>query len=148
MEEADQILLLTLGRAGCAVPEGVTTVAEVVEGDALVPMCASCLIAINPNDAAPPPTRLPPEMSGRFRVGTDLATRLHGLGYTRELGFHQFLYPSEPDTRAILKFLLDKMPKAADADKAAAYAGQQGGARGQADTAADRAAAAVAASLR
>jgi hypothetical protein len=36
MDEADQILLLTLGRAGCAVPDGVTTVAEVVEGDALV----------------------------------------------------------------------------------------------------------------
>jgi hypothetical protein len=93
----------------------------------------------------PPPVRLPPEMSGRFRVGTDLAGRLHALGYTRELGFHQFLYPSEPDTRALLKFLLDKMPKAPDADTAA----QDDGVRGRAaDTAAERAAAAVAAALR
>ena len=88
-------------------------------------------------------------MSGRFRVGTDLATRLHRLGYTRELGFHQFLYPSEPDTRAILKFLLDKMPKAADADNAAySGGGKDDGARGRLDTATERAAAAVAASLR
>ena len=101
MEEADQILLLTLGRLGCTIPEGITSVADVVENDALVPICSSCLRVIQPDDAVPPPLCLPPEMSGRFRVGTELAARLQACGYSRELGFHQFLYPAEQDTRAI-----------------------------------------------
>ena len=110
-----------------------------------------------PADPAPPPAALPPETSGRFRCGTDLAARLLALGYSRELGFHQFLYPGEHDTRAILKFLLDKMPpKAQDATGAGGAEGPggvnggggSGGARGRPATAAERAAVAVGAALR
>jgi hypothetical protein len=48
MEEADAILLLTLSRAGCAVPDRVTSVSQVLEEDALVRIAASCLRAIHP----------------------------------------------------------------------------------------------------
>ena len=149
MEEADQILLLTLARAGCAAADGLRTLAEVTsDGDVLVAMCAACLKAIAPADPTPAPTKLPAEMSGRFRVGTDLASKLRALGYTRELGFDQFLYPNEADTRAMLKFLLDKMPKAAD-EAADVTSGAEGGrTRGRSLSAAERAEAAVAAAFR
>ena len=147
MEEADQILLLTLGRLGCTIPEGITSVADVVENDALVPICSSCLRVIQPDDAVPPPLCLPPEMSGRFRVGTELAARLQACGYSRELGFHQFLYPAEQDTRAILKFLVDRMPKTLEVDKTSSSGNEQNG-RGRLVNASERAASGVGDSLR
>ncbi len=83
-----------------------------VDCDLFVRCCARCLHAIAPDDAAAVPDRLPADMSGRFRVGTDLAVRIQRLGYRGDLGFHQLLYPNEADVRRALTFLLDKVPKA------------------------------------
>jgi hypothetical protein len=48
------------------------------------------------------PTTLPGGMSARFRVGTSLAAACKDLGYGRELGYNNFLYPNENDVRSLL----------------------------------------------
>ncbi|KAG8570443.1 hypothetical protein GDO81_011274 [Engystomops pustulosus] len=50
-------------------------------------------------------------MSARFRIGTSLAQACQDLGYTGEVGYQTFLYSSEPDIRALLIFLAEKLPR-------------------------------------
>jgi hypothetical protein len=57
------------------------------------------------------PTALPAGMSARFRVGTSLAAAVKTLGYSAELGYNNFLYPNENDARALLMWLVDRLPK-------------------------------------
>ena len=80
-------------------------------------------------------------MSGRFAVGTALASRIAALGYRGDIGFHQLLYPTEADVRAILAFLLDRLPRATASDAAPTRAVD-------ADSGASRAREAIAALLR
>ena len=118
MDDADAILLLGLRDAlgGAVLPDGVSSAKE-VDADLLVAVCSACLRAIAP-EQPPPPERLPPDMAGRFRVGTDLAGRIKQLGYRGDLGFHQLLYPNETEVRRVLVFLLDTLPKATPAVEA------------------------------
>lgn len=123
MEEADQLLLLGVRDAlGDAWPAHVTSARE-VDGDVLCAAAAECVRLAAPEEP-PPPARLPQDVGGRFRVGTELAARVKRLGYRAELGFHQLLYPNEKDTRRLLAFLLDKVPKAAPAPVASRPAGR------------------------
>ena len=113
-EEADQILFLGLRDVLGAddLPADLAASRD-VGCDLFVRCCARCLRAIAPaDDDAAVPDRLPADMSGRFRVGTELAVRIQRLGYRGDLGFHQLLYPNEADVRRVLTFLLDKVPKA------------------------------------
>ena len=112
MEEADQILLISLRQVlGPEHLEGCESAADVSCG-LLVRACSRCLAAIAP-EAPVLPEALPPDMSGRFKLGTELAGRIQGLGFRGSIGFHQLLYPSEADARAVLVFLLDLLPKGA-----------------------------------
>jgi len=62
-------------------------------------------------------TRLPKEMSARYRICTNLAASCQQYGYRGELGYHQFLYPSEADTRKLLMWLIEALPKAEKKDE-------------------------------
>lgn len=55
------------------------------------------------------PDILPKEMSGCFRICTALANIIKETGYKKELGFDQFLYPKERDTRDLLGYLIEKI---------------------------------------
>ena len=59
----------------------------------------------------------------RFRVCTSLASAITSLGFAGELGFNHFLYPSEAETRRLLLFLVDQMPKGGGEGEGAAGAG-------------------------
>ena len=61
--------------------------------------------------------RLPKEMSARYRICTNLAASCQQYGYRGELGYHQFLYPSEADTRKLLMWLIEALPKAEKKDE-------------------------------
>jgi hypothetical protein len=112
MEDADAILVLGLRDVlGADLPASVTASRD-FDCDVFVKCVGRCLRAIAPDDAASVADRLPADMSGRFRVGTDLAGRVQRLGYRGDVGFHQLLYPNEADVRRMLTFLLDKVPKA------------------------------------
>jgi hypothetical protein len=60
---------------------------------------------------------LPPDMSSKFRVCTELAEAVKKAGYREEIGFHQFLYPAEKSSRELIAFLLDRLPQAMRGDQ-------------------------------
>lgn len=55
------------------------------------------------------PDNLPKEMGVCFRTCTSLANIIKETGYKKELGFDQFLYPKERDTRDLIGYLLEKV---------------------------------------
>lgn len=79
--------------------------------ESLVEGCAKCLNTINGDDKLP--TKLPGAMSARFRVGTELANAMKALGYGTDVGYNTFLYSNENDSRQILMWLIERLPKEA-----------------------------------
>eukprot|EP00854_Cymbomonas_tetramitiformis_P025688 gene25688-31414_t len=111
MEEADEILLLSLRSAGCEIPAETTL--HDFSPELLVGCCSFCLQVICPTEKFA--TKLPEDPSGRFRVCNVLAAALQRLNYQGELSFHQFLYPNIQDSRKLLAYLLDQLPRTAAA---------------------------------
>ncbi len=60
---------------------------------------------------------LPAAKAGRFRVATGAAQIIKEMGFNDEIGYNNFLYPSEVDTRKLLSFLIDKVPKVDKSDE-------------------------------
>jgi hypothetical protein len=109
MEEVDSIIILSLRQNACLSNEGLSSL-DAISSPELVFATSHALSLIDPKLGALPDA-LPAEMSGRFRVGQKLAQTLQSKGYREEVGYHQFLYPSIHDTRRILRFLVDLLPK-------------------------------------
>jgi len=111
MSETDDILLAALRSIG--VDSDATSVGQ-FESATVVSACSRCLNAIN--EAAGEDGRfaekLPGNPGARFRLCTGLAEAVNAMGFSPELGFNNFLYPSESETRKLLLFLVDSMPKA------------------------------------
>jgi len=111
-EEADGILVLTLQQIGCPLPEEVTSISDFAT-EVLVRAVSHCLHVIGDESAADYSKMvLPKEMSARFRVCTQLADTVKKLGFKQEIGFHQFLYPSDKSSRDLFAFLLERLPQA------------------------------------
>ncbi|XP_053329418.1 coiled-coil domain-containing protein 22 [Spea bombifrons] len=110
MEEVDRILIHTLRTCGTEVPEDVQSVRQ-FNTELIVEAVVRCLRVINPSVGASLSHTLPPGMSARFRIGTSLAQACQDLGYSGEIGYQTFLYSSEPDIRALLIFLAEKLPR-------------------------------------
>ena len=112
MAETDDILLAALRQTGVDIPEGVTSVAQ-LDSATVVASTARCLNTINEaqGEEASYKETLPGNAGASFRLCTTLAEAVAALGFKAELGFNNFLYPSERETRAMLLFLVDAMPK-------------------------------------
>ncbi|XP_071980326.1 coiled-coil domain-containing protein 22 [Engystomops pustulosus] len=110
MEEVDRILIHSLRTCGTEIPEDVQSVRQ-FNTELIVEAVVQCLRVINPSLGANLSHVLPPGMSARFRIGTSLAQACQDLGYTGEVGYQTFLYSSEPDIRALLIFLAEKLPR-------------------------------------
>lgn len=121
MEEADRILIHSLRQAGTAVPPDVQTL-RAFTTELVVEAVVRCLRVINPAVGSGLSPLLPLAMSARFRLAMSLAQACMDLGYPLELGYQNFLYPSEPDLRDLLLFLAERLPTDAseDADQPAA----------------------------
>eukprot|EP00045_Choanoeca_perplexa_P008979 m.84939 g.84939 ORF g.84939 m.84939 type:complete len:88 (+) comp14700_c0_seq16:112-375(+) len=79
MEEVDKIILLNLRQLGGEVSDEVSSVGDLgTEG--FVEGCARCINAINQDDALP--LSLPPGMSARFKVGTEIANACQVPNYS------------------------------------------------------------------
>ncbi|XP_036030996.1 coiled-coil domain-containing protein 22 [Onychomys torridus] len=115
MEEADRILIHSLRQAGTAVPPEVQTL-RAFTTELVVEAVVRCLRVINPDVASGLSHLLPPAMSARFRLAMNLAQACMDLGYPLELGYQNFLYPSEPDLRDLLLFLAERLPTDASED--------------------------------
>ncbi|KAG9477804.1 hypothetical protein GDO78_013011 [Eleutherodactylus coqui] len=110
MEEVDRILIHSLRTCGTEVPEEVQSLRQ-FNTELIVEAVVRCLRVINPSAGSNLSHILPPGMSARFRIGTSLAQACQDLGYTGEVGYQTFLYSSEPDIRALLIFLAEKLPR-------------------------------------
>ncbi|CAH2316149.1 coiled-coil domain-containing 22 [Pelobates cultripes] len=115
MEEVDRILIHSLRTCGTDVPEDVQSVRQ-FNTELIVEAVVRCLRVINPSIGASLSHTLPPGMSARFRIGTSLAQACQDLGYSGEIGYQTFLYSSEPDIRALLIFLAEKLPRDSQED--------------------------------
>ncbi|CAH6780436.1 coiled-coil domain-containing protein 22 [Phodopus roborovskii] len=115
MEEADRILIHSLRQAGTAVPPEVQTL-RAFSTELVVEAVVRCLRVINPTVGSGLSHLLPPAMSARFRLAMSLAQACMDLGYPLELGYQNFLYPSEPDLRDLLLFLAERLPTDASED--------------------------------
>ncbi|XP_008840822.1 coiled-coil domain-containing protein 22 [Nannospalax galili] len=120
MEEADRILIHSLRQAGTAIPPDVQTL-KAFTTELVVEAVVRCLHVISPAVGSGLSPLLPPAMSARFRLAMSLAQACMDLGYPMELGYQNFLYPSEPDLRDLLLFLAERLPTDAteDADQPA-----------------------------
>uniref|UniRef100_A0A8C0WZ75 Coiled-coil domain-containing protein 22 n=1 Tax=Castor canadensis TaxID=51338 RepID=A0A8C0WZ75_CASCN len=115
MEEADRILIHSLRQAGTAVPPDVQNL-RAFTTELVVEAVVRCLRVINPAVGSGLSPLLPPAMSARFRLAMSLAQACMDLGYPLELGYQNFLYPSEPDLRDLLLFLAERLPTDASED--------------------------------
>uniref|UniRef100_A0A9L0INR9 Coiled-coil domain-containing protein 22 n=1 Tax=Equus asinus TaxID=9793 RepID=A0A9L0INR9_EQUAS len=115
MEEADRILIHSLRQAGTAVPPDVQTL-RAFTTELVVEAVVRCLRVINPAVGSGLSPLLPLAMSARFRLAMSLAQACMDLGYPLELGYQNFLYPSEPDLRDLLLFLAERLPTDASED--------------------------------
>uniref|UniRef100_A0A8V5GR30 Coiled-coil domain-containing protein 22 n=1 Tax=Melopsittacus undulatus TaxID=13146 RepID=A0A8V5GR30_MELUD len=110
MEEVDRILIHSLRPAGTAVPPEVQSVRDLTP-ELVVEASVRCLRAVNPTLGAPLSPLLPPGISARFRLASDLAAACQELGFGGDVGYQTFLYSSEHDTRRLLLFLVEKLPR-------------------------------------
>eukprot|EP01027_Heterolobosea_sp_BB2_P015210 GEZU01021782.1.p1 GENE.GEZU01021782.1~~GEZU01021782.1.p1 ORF type:complete len:618 (-),score=191.63 GEZU01021782.1:14-1831(-) len=119
MEDVDGILILSLKQAGCFIDDSVRSVAQ-FDTNLLFQTCVACVRTIDQaaggtatNDL---PDDLPREMSARYRTCSNLANIITSLGFTGELGYNQFMYPNVKDTRKLLTWIVEALPKLKDGE--------------------------------
>lgn len=64
------------------------------------------------------PKKLPPSMSTRLKIVSVLSDHIQKLGFNGDMGYSTILYGSELETRRILMFLIERLPR--DTSKATA----------------------------
>lgn len=74
-------------------------------------VCLSVYHAARADGQVAYPTKLPGGKAAQFRIGTRMAEDVKEMGYTKEVGYESFLYPSEASMKHLLRFLVDKLPK-------------------------------------
>ncbi|MGH0129694.1 UNVERIFIED_CONTAM: hypothetical protein FKN15_069213 [Acipenser sinensis] len=92
------------------VGEEVQTVKQ-FSSELIVEAVVRCLRVIEPALGNGLSHILPPGMSARFRLGMSLAQACQDLGYKGEIGYQTFLYSNEPEIRALLMYLVEKLPR-------------------------------------
>ncbi|XP_071657358.1 coiled-coil domain-containing protein 22 [Patagioenas fasciata] len=110
MEEVDKILIHSLRQAGTPVPPHAQSVRD-LSPELVVDAAVRCLRAVRPDLGGPLNPLLPPTISARFRLASDLAAACQELGFGGDVGYQTFLYSSEHDTRRLLLFLVEKLPR-------------------------------------
>ncbi|XP_054266958.1 coiled-coil domain-containing protein 22-like [Macrosteles quadrilineatus] len=111
MEEVDKIILQSFKEIGCTFEEDVVSLRQFT-AEMVVASAARCINVIQPGLDIP--SKLPPSMSSRYKLGTVIAEACIELGYTGEIGYQTFLYASEADVRKVFMFLVEKLPKESD----------------------------------
>ncbi|CAF2471066.1 unnamed protein product [Rotaria sp. Silwood2] len=108
MEEVDRILIQSLRDIGCQVDDSLQNVSE-FDVNTLFGCVSQCLQLITGNKDLP--TRLPPNISTRFKVCGELAQLCQSNGYKGDIGYQTFLSINENETRKLLNFLIEKVPR-------------------------------------
>ncbi|XP_061875640.1 coiled-coil domain-containing protein 22 isoform X3 [Colius striatus] len=110
MEEVDKILLHSLRQAGTEIPPELQSVGQLTP-ELLVAAAVGILRRVRPALGTPLSPLLPPSISARFRLASQLASACQELGFGGDIGYQTFLYSSEHEWRRLLLFLLEKLPR-------------------------------------
>jgi len=115
----DDIILSIVREQGCTIPASVKGLKD-FDASLFFHICSVCLGVASKSQtgsadvaslASRVPQKLPPGKAAQFRVGTMLAEGMTKLGYTQEIGYESFLYPSEVGMKKLLRWLVGKLPK-------------------------------------
>lgn len=107
--EGDEIILLSLRQINCPIPDSILTVGDIT-ADLFVEIIVRSLFLISNGDVKFPMT-LPPNIASRHRICTAIATKIKELGFLGDCGYNQLLYPVANQTRGLLTWLVDKLPR-------------------------------------
>lgn len=109
-QEADGIVIDTLRDIGCKLGKDFQSLKQ-VNCDILTEAVSRCINLIEDNGDAIP-NKIPRGVAKRHRYCTLLGEKMKGLGFNGDCGFQQFMYPNVRDSRKMLVFCVNKLPKA------------------------------------
>lgn len=115
MENVDAIIIPMLRESGCPLPKTLDSIRN-FESEHIYVAIVHVLATIDAQKYKFKKS-LPGGNAARFRVTSNLTNVIKDLGYTNKIGYETFLYPTEVDTRALLRWIVDKMPKLGDEDE-------------------------------
>lgn len=107
--EGDEIILLALRQIGCRLSDDVKSVGQ-LGAEALVEVLARSLWLIS-NGEFKFSVELPPNIASRHRICTNMATKVKDLGFTGDCGYNQLLYPVESQSRVLLTWIVQRLPR-------------------------------------
>jgi hypothetical protein len=110
--EGDEILFLSYRQLGCDIPANVVKAGQ-ISAELLIEIIAKALLLIS-NGEIKVATTLPQNIAVRHRICTDISIKIKDLGFLGECGYNQLLYPVDHQTRDLLKWLMEKIPRSAD----------------------------------
>eukprot|EP00268_Persea_americana_P001214 TRINITY_DN10366_c0_g2_i7.p1 TRINITY_DN10366_c0_g2~~TRINITY_DN10366_c0_g2_i7.p1 ORF type:complete len:535 (+),score=132.85 TRINITY_DN10366_c0_g2_i7:267-1871(+) len=108
MDEAEAILLRSLENAGVSLAKGVLSIQDLTS-DSLFSICSQSLSLIDSSSSFPTSLPASSSVADRFKICTDISSAIKTLGYAGDLSFHQFLYPSDEDSRKLVRFLVERL---------------------------------------
>ncbi|OXA51730.1 coiled-coil domain-containing protein 22 [Folsomia candida] len=106
MDEVDGILIYTLKHIGCEIGSKVSELSP----PQFIQCVTKCLQLSRP-DADVPDFDCNVSMAVRYKVASQIAQLITDIGYSEEIGCQSFLYPTEEETRKILIFMVEKLPR-------------------------------------
>jgi len=107
--EGDEIVLLALRSIECKIPEQIKSVKELT-AEMIVEVVARSLWLIS-NGEVKFSVLLPTNIASRHRICTNMASKVKDLGFTGDCGYNQLLYPVEAQTRQLMAWLVQKLPR-------------------------------------
>ncbi|XP_042004833.1 coiled-coil domain-containing protein 22 [Salvia splendens] len=127
MEASDEILLNSLANSGVPIPLGCSSVRDLTP-PSLFSLCSAALRLIDGQRYASafPPCLPEDSIPDRLKICSELAHAFNELGYSPDLSFHKFLYPSEEDSYNLVRFLVAKLSESSGARTAPLRDGGKG----------------------
>lgn len=108
--EGDGIVLFQYRQIDCDIPDTISSIGQITP-DQLIDIVTKSLNLIIQDDDNKYDNKLPPNVAARHRISTNIATKIKELGYPGDCGYNQLLYPVEIQTRTLLTWLVQKLPR-------------------------------------
>eukprot|EP01038_Epipyxis_sp_PR26KG_P006336 gene6336-8723_t len=113
--EGDGIVFIAFRQTipDCIIPLTINAVGQITV-ELLYELIVKSLQVIS-NSESPFPLTLPPNIASRHRICTDIAAKIKEMGYLGDCGYNQLLYPVESQTRSLLTWIVEKLPRIEEA---------------------------------
>jgi len=104
----DSLLIISLKQVQLEACQNLESVQDLLNPDTLISVAAGLLNRITNNDF---PVEPPSSISARYKLCNSLSTEFKKLGYNKDIGFNVFLYPNLKDSKQLMSFAIEKLPK-------------------------------------